>query len=41
MADVLHQVLGHAARVPATDWWSLGLWAVVAPLLAAKTFRFD
>jgi ABC-2 type transport system permease protein len=41
MADVLHQVLGHAASASATDWWTLALWALVAPLLAARTFRFD
>jgi ABC-2 type transport system permease protein len=41
MADALHQILGHAASVGATDWWSLGTWALAAPLLAARTFRFD
>lgn len=41
MADALHQILGHAASASATDWWSLGGWALVAPLLAARTFRFD
>lgn len=41
MADALHQVLGHAASASATDWWTLALWALVAPLLAARTFRFD
>lgn len=41
MADALHSILGHGAHVNATDWWSLGLWALIAPLLAAKTFRFD
>jgi ABC-2 type transport system permease protein len=41
MADVLHSALGHAASVDANDWWSLGVWALVAPLLAARTFRFD
>jgi ABC-2 type transport system permease protein len=41
MADTLHQLLGHGASVGAGDWWSLGLWALVAPLLAARTFRFD
>jgi len=41
MADALHLVLGHAQHVSTTDWWSLGVWAIVAPLLAARTFRFD
>lgn len=41
MADVLHSVLGHAASVNSSDWWSLGAWALIAPLLAARTFRFD
>jgi ABC-2 type transport system permease protein len=41
MADALHRILGHAARASATDWWSLGVWALAAPLLAARTFRFD
>ncbi len=41
MADALHSILGHGTPVNATDWWSLGLWAVIAPLLAARTFRFD
>jgi ABC-2 type transport system permease protein len=41
MADALHQILGHGAAVSATDWWSLAAWAFAAPLLAARTFRFD
>ena len=41
MADVLHQVLGHAGSLNATDWWSLSAWAVAAPFLATRTFRFD
>ncbi|MBW4030042.1 MAG: ABC transporter permease [Acidobacteria bacterium] len=41
MADALHQVLGRAAHVNAADWWSLAIWALAAPLLAARTFRFD
>jgi ABC-2 type transport system permease protein len=41
MADALHLILGHAQHASATDWWSLGAWALIAPLLAAKTFRFD
>jgi ABC-2 type transport system permease protein len=41
MADVLHQVLGHAGALGGADWWALGVWALAAPLLAARTFRFD
>lgn len=41
MADALHHILGGAGPVGAIDWWSLAAWAVVAPLLAARTFRFD
>lgn len=41
MAESLHRVLG-AGNLPSIgDWVSLTLWAVLAPLLAAKTFRFD
>ena len=41
MADVLHHVLGHGGSLGATDWWSLTVWALAAPLLATRTFRFD
>lgn len=41
MADTLHQILGRAGSSNATDWWSLGIWALAAPLLAARSFRFD
>ncbi len=41
LADGLHRVLGSGALPRAQDWLSLGLWALVAPLLAARTFRFD
>lgn len=41
MADVLHQVLGRTGSFNATDSWSLGVWALAAPLLATRTFRFD
>jgi hypothetical protein len=34
-------VLGHGVAPTGADWLSLGLWAVAAPLLAARTFRFD
>ena len=41
MADGLHRVLGVGLAPSGADWVSLSVWAVVAPLLAARTFRFD
>jgi ABC-2 type transport system permease protein len=41
MAEGLHRVLGQGVSVSRTDWLVLGLWAVLAPLVAARTFRFD
>jgi ABC-2 type transport system permease protein len=41
MAEALHRILGHGLAPTAADWISLAAWAVVAPLLAARTFRFD
>jgi ABC-2 type transport system permease protein len=41
MADALHRVLGHGGAPSVADWVSLVVWAVLAPLLAARTFRFD
>ena len=41
MADGLHRVLGLGHAPSGADWLSLALWAVAAPLLAARTFRFD
>jgi ABC-2 type transport system permease protein len=41
MAEALHRVLGQGARPTGADWLSLALWAVAAPLLAARTFRVD
>jgi ABC-2 type transport system permease protein len=41
MAEALHRVLGHGGSPTITDWVSLLVWAVLAPLLAARTFRFD
>jgi ABC-2 type transport system permease protein len=41
MAEALHRVLGHGVAPTVADWVSLALWAVAAPLLAARTFRFD
>ncbi len=41
LAEGLHRVLGQGRTPTTADWVSLCLWAVVAPLLAARTFRFD
>jgi ABC-2 type transport system permease protein len=41
MAEALHRVLGHGRAPTGADWVSLAVWAVAAPLLAARTFRFD
>lgn len=41
LAEGLHRVLGRGVAVTGTDWLVLGLWAVLAPLAAARTFRFD
>ena len=41
MAEGLHRVFGQGLSPTITDWIALGAWAVVAPLLAARTFRFD
>ena len=41
MAEALHRVLGHGLAPTGGDWISLAIWALAAPLLAARTFRFD
>ncbi len=41
MADGLHRILGQGASPSISDWVSLAAWAVLAPLLASRTFRFD
>lgn len=41
MAEGLHRILGQGGGASIADWVSLGAWAVLAPLLAARTFRFD
>ncbi len=41
MAEALHRVLGHGLMPTGGDWLALVVWAVAAPLLAARTFRFD
>jgi len=41
MAEGLHRVLGQGVAPSIADWISLAAWAILAPLLAARTFRFD
>jgi hypothetical protein len=41
MADVVHTVLGSGGTPSLRDWVALTGWALLAPLLAARTFRFD
>jgi ABC-2 type transport system permease protein len=41
LAQALHRILGHGLSPTTPDWIALGAWALVAPLLAARTFRFD
>lgn len=41
MAEGLHRVLGQGLSPTGADWLALALWALVAPLVAARTFRFD
>ena len=41
LADVLREALAHAGTRPATSWLVLAGWAIVAPVLAARLFRWD
>jgi ABC-2 type transport system permease protein len=41
LADGLHGTLGHGTPITAHDWIVLGVWAVVAPVLAGLTFRWE
>jgi ABC-2 type transport system permease protein len=41
LAEGLHRVLGLGLAPTIGDWISVGLWALLAPLLAMRTFRFD
>jgi ABC-2 type transport system permease protein len=41
MAEGLHRVLGQGQMPTGADWLVLAIWALVAPLVAARTFRFD
>jgi len=38
MAEGLHRVLGQGLMPTGTDWLVLGIWALLAPLVAARTF---
>ena len=41
LAEGLHRVLGLGFQPTIGDWISVALWALLAPLLAMRTFRFD
>jgi ABC-2 type transport system permease protein len=41
LADALHSVLGHGGPVPNRAWLVLGIWAIAAPLVAARLFRWE
>ncbi len=41
LAEALHRVLGLGLHPTGGDWISLAIWALGAPLLAARTFRLD
>ena len=41
LAEALHRILGLGLNPTGGDWASLLVWALGAPLLAARTFRFD
>ncbi len=41
LAEGLHRVLGTGVAPTGGDWLCLALWAVAAPLAAARTFSFD
>ncbi len=41
LADALHRTLGQGAPISARDWSVLIVWAVVAPVVAGLTFRWE
>jgi ABC-2 type transport system permease protein len=41
LADVLRETLGGNGSQPGTSWIVLGIWALVAPVIAAALFRWD
>jgi ABC-2 type transport system permease protein len=41
LTDALHPALGHGAAAPLESWVVLVVWAVVAPVVAALTWRWE
>lgn len=41
LSDALHGALTTGAGVPGRAWWALAAWAVLAPLAAVRTFRWE
>jgi ABC-2 type transport system permease protein len=41
LSDVLHGSLTHGGSIPARAWLVLAIWAIVAPAVAARTFRWE
>ena len=41
LADVLRQTLAHGGVRPGTSWLILGAWAIVAPAVATRLFRWE
>ncbi|MFI5035385.1 MAG: ABC transporter permease [Acidimicrobiales bacterium] len=41
LAEGLHRLFGSGAAPTGGDWVCLGLWALAAPLVAARVFSFD
>lgn len=41
LSDALHRALGSGVAVSGRDWLVLALWAAVAPVVAALTFRWE
>jgi ABC-2 type transport system permease protein len=41
LADVMRDALVGGAERPGTSWIVLAVWAVLSPLLAARTFRWE
>lgn len=41
LSDALHQTLGHSAAPPPEAWAVLIVWAIAAPLAAARSFSFE
>jgi ABC-2 type transport system permease protein len=41
LADILRDALVGQAERPGTSWIVLGIWAVITPVLAASTFRWE